>query len=362
MRWMFNDVWMNDKFTHIKVNDNFKITTLQQMVNGNILTKNKQNNSINGIIVIGNKKCFYKVQEIKSYFMELQGYYQMYSKFPIPELVFAVVFNDCGVIIYKYEDSISPGRGLLNDYLISEDSSEPFDFLKCIKLNYRNVKTRNSYPMQKFFEGRVESRLKKYLNYSWTEKKVDIGLNKSLKTKDIIKECINHFESERTYRCVLSHGDLNTMNIGIKPVFFDFVTSGYNYIDAEVAVFSISLLFIDLYYSPKYHRESYCGHEKICDMIPTIPLDFFEGKDILKINSYPKTEKKRKAIAKLYLQGLEYNNSALLYYIIMRFLTIFDIEKYETIDKIYTIYLVHFFYHQMKQMDFSDVVDSIKTI
>ena len=69
MRWMFNDVWMNDKFTHIKVNDNFKITTLQQMVNGNILTKNKQNNSINGIIVIGNKKCFYKVQEIKSYFM-----------------------------------------------------------------------------------------------------------------------------------------------------------------------------------------------------------------------------------------------------------------------------------------------------
>lgn len=166
MRRMFNDVWMNDKFTHIKVNDNFKITTLQQMVNGNILTKNKQNNSINGIIVIGNKKCFYKVQEIKSYFMELQGYYQMYSKFPIPELVFAVVFNDCGVIIYKYEDSISPGRGLLNDYLISEDSSEPFDFLKCIKLNYRNVKTRNSYPMQKFFEGRVESRLKKYLNYS----------------------------------------------------------------------------------------------------------------------------------------------------------------------------------------------------
>ena len=82
----------------------------------------------------------------------------------------------------------------------------------------------------------------------------------------------------------------------------------------------------------------------------------------MKINSYPKTEKKRKAIAKLYLQGLEYNNSALLYYIIMRFLTIFDIEKYETIDKIYTIYLVHFFYHQMKQMDFSDVVDSIKTI
>lgn len=193
-------------------------------------------------------------------------------------------------------------------------------------------------------------------------KKVDIGLNKSLKTKDIIKECINHFESERTYRCVLSHGDLNTMNIGIKPVFFDFVTSGYNYIDAEVAVFSISLLFIDLYYSPKYHRESYCGHEKICDMIPSILLDFFDGKDILKINSYPKTEKKRKAIAKLYLQGLEYNNSALLYYIIMRFLTIFDIEKYETIDKIYTIYLVHFFYHQMKQMDFSDVVDSIKTI
>lgn len=102
---MFNDVWMNDKFTHIKVNDNFKITTLQQMVNGNILTKNKQNNSINGIIVIGNKKCFYKVQEIKSYFMELQGYYQMYSKFPIPELVFAVVFNDCGVIIYKSQSN-----------------------------------------------------------------------------------------------------------------------------------------------------------------------------------------------------------------------------------------------------------------
>ena len=93
---MFNDVWMNDKFTHIKVNDNFKITTLQQMVNGNILTKNKQNNSINGIIVIGNKKGFYKVQEIKSYFMELQGYYQMYSKFPIP-VWGDRIFEKCGI-------------------------------------------------------------------------------------------------------------------------------------------------------------------------------------------------------------------------------------------------------------------------
>lgn len=63
-----------------------------------------------------------------------------------------------------------------------------------------------------------------------------------------------------------------------KACVFDFVTSGYNYIDAEVAVFSISLLFIDLYYSPKYHRESYCGHEKICDMIPNIPLDFLREK------------------------------------------------------------------------------------
>lgn len=346
----------------IQVNDNFKTIALQQIVNGHVLTKNKQNNSMNGIIMVGNKKCFYKAQEIESHLMELCGYYQLHSSFPVPELLFAVVFNDFGVIIYEYDDSVGPGKGLLNDYLVSDDSFYSLEFLEYIKSNYCKVKMKNSYPMQKFFEDRVEKRLKKYLDYSWVEKKVDIGLREPMSTKDIIAECALYFKTQRTYKCVLSHGDLNTMNIGTKPIFFDFVTSGYNYLDAEVAVFSISLLFMDLYYSPKYHMKSYQNHEKICGMVPNVQLEFFAGENTIKIKSFPKTEKKRKSVVKLYLQELEYDNSTLVYYIIMRFLTIFDIEKYEMSDKMYTLYLVHFFYHQMKRMEFSDIIDLIETI
>lgn len=345
----------------IQIKEKFSLDSMQHISKGEILTTNVQNNSVNGIVLKDGERCFYKVQEIQNHFMELCGYYQLCLSFPVPDLLFAAAFGDYGVIIYKYDDSVGTDRGLLTDLLSSNNSAGSLAFLECIKTNYCKKKVQTSYPMQMFFEGRVESRLKKYLDCTWVNKGVDIGVGGIVRTSDIINECLSYFKKQRTYTCVLSHGDLNTMNIGTKPIFFDFVTSGYNFINAEIATFSISTLFIDLFFSPKYHRKSYQDHEKICEIVPDVDVNFFIEEDIIEIKCIPITQAKRRLIIEKYLTKLEYEQATLVYYIIMRLLTIFDVEKYEIKDKMYTLFLVHFFYHQMRDQAFLAVIELIET-
>lgn len=345
----------------IQIKKKLSLDNIQHIAKGRVLTTNKQNNSVNGIFLKDGEKCFYKIQKTQNHFTELYGYYQLCLSFPVPDLLFAAAFDDYGIIIYKYEESVGADRGLLIDLLSSNNSSEALDFLEYIKSNYCKKKVQTSYPMQMFFEDRVESRLIKYLDYTWVNKRVDIGVGRVVRTKDIINECVSYFNKQRTYTCVLTHGDLNTMNIGIRPVFFDFVTSGYNYINAEIATFSISTLFVDLFFSPKYHKESFQNHEKICEMVPNVDVDFFVDEDTIEIKSKPMTQAKRRVIIESYLTELEYEPTTLVYYIIMRLLTIFDIEKYEIKDKMYALFLVHFFYHQMRNQNFIDIIRLIET-
>ena len=48
--------------------------------------------------------------------------------------------------------------------------------------------------------------------------------------------------------CSLSQGDPNTLNIGTKPIFFDFATSGYNPIICEFSAMFWSVLIADAYF------------------------------------------------------------------------------------------------------------------
>ena len=49
----------------------------------------------------------------------------------------------------------------------------------------------------------------------------DICVNdKKRKTRDIINECCEYFNKKHPYRCFLTQGDPNVLNIGIKPIFF----------------------------------------------------------------------------------------------------------------------------------------------
>lgn len=122
----------------------------------------------------------------------------------------------------------------------------------------------------------------------------------------------------------------NTVNIGIKPIFMDLTTAGYNYIGAEIAAFIWSELIADAYFCPKYHAKSYKDHEKILHIYdnykPNLKYSINRDKKTIQIDGNLKISKIRKEILNEYLKIFIKNNivvgEELKYYIVMRILCI----------------------------------------
>ena len=84
-----------------------------------------------------------------------------------------------------------------------------------------------------------------------------ISKKKKYYLDEIILKTERYFKAESYLECFLSQGDPNVLNIGTKPILFDYTTSGYNSIIAEFCTCTWSILFNDLYFAPKYHKASH---------------------------------------------------------------------------------------------------------
>lgn len=345
---------------NIKIKRNLDLKKFKKIEDYTINNVNVQNNSINGIAYKGKKKFFFKIQDINNFYSELVGYFTIFNYFNVPKLCDLFIYNNCGVIVYKYDNSINVNEGLLCDELLKNDTEIDYKFLNIILKNYKKYIYNCKYPMQKFYENRIDSRLNKYFYSNWIDYNFIINNESSLKIQDIFDEINVYFKKNKIHKCVLSHGDLNTMNIGLKPLFMDFTTSGYNCIEAEIALFSISILFIDLYFSPKYHKNSYKNHEHVFNHIPKIDCDYIIDKEV-SIKASIKTTLNRKKLIEKYIENLDYNDDDLVYFILMRLLTIFDIDKYDDSDKYYSLFLFVYFYIEMKikRRTFKEIVRGI---
>lgn len=126
---------------------------------------NVQNNSINGI-VIKDEKYFFKVLSRIELNQELKGYKLVKNKYPVSKIRDTVLLNDYGIIIFEYDKTIQRNEGLLNDYLLEleerKNSYKAMDnILNIYNKIYKNGVYKNKYPMQKFFDERIGSRLKR---------------------------------------------------------------------------------------------------------------------------------------------------------------------------------------------------------
>ena len=345
---------------NIKIKRNLDLKKFEKIEDYTINNVNVQNNSINGIAYKDKKKFFFKIQDINNFYSELVGYFTIFNYFKVPNLCDLFIYNNCGVIVYKYDNSINVNEGLLCDELLKNDTEIDYKFLNIILKNYKKYIYNCKYPMQKFYENRIDSRLNKYFYSNWIDYNFIINNESSLKIQDIFDEINVYFKKNKIHKCVLSHGDLNTMNIGLKPLFMDFTTSGYNCIEAEIALFSISILFIDLYFSPKYHKNSYKNHEHVFNHVPKIDCDYIVDKKV-SIKASIKTTFNRKRLIEKYIENLDYNDDDLVYFILMRILTIFDIDKYDDSDKYYSLFLFVYFYIEMKikRRTFKEIVRGI---
>lgn len=133
---------------------------------------------------------------------------------------------------------------------------------------------------------------------------------------------------------------------------------GYNSIIGEFAIVFISTLIYDNYFCPKYHTSSYFNHEKILKKYYLFkPKINISNDAVLTIDSNIISSKIRKIYLKNYMDILIKNEISIpkeiKYYLIMRLLTVFNIEKMEETDYFYSIFLIHYFYNKIKDDGFT---------
>lgn len=332
------------------------------------------NNSTNGIIYKKYKKFFFKMLNKKEFETEIKGYIEVKNSLPINKIMKIYEYANYYITIYEYEKTISNNKGLLNDLFVKNDikinekSKKIIEkIIKKYKDSFKITVAKENYPMEKFFENRIEPRLKKwYSNENLLNYKININNIESKTTKEIIDETINFFKLKNKYECAITQGDPNTLNIGTRPIFFDFATAGYNPIIAEFSTIFWSVIIADAYFCPKYHRKSYYNHEKVFENVekfePNIKYEIDNTRKTININSNIKTSQIRVNFIKKYIEMLEELNikieKEIIYFLVMRILCVFNIKEMEEKDYYYSIYMIHYLYNNISE----NVYTSLKSI
>ena len=363
---------LNKRLVYINISKN-DIDELFKVENYIVKYVNYQNNSINGSIEKNHKKYFFKLLKKLDFIHEITGYIEVKNVYPVNKIVDILEFKNYSIIIYEYDNTIGNNIGLLNDFFVTNDieNKESKEIInKIINLYSRTFKktvNKYKYPMERFFKERVDSRLIKwYKEEKLFDYNISINGIECKKTAEIINETIEFFKSKHKLECSITQGDPNTLNIGIKPVFFDFLTAGYNPIICEFVTMFWSVLFADAYFCLKYHRESYYNHanglKNIGKFTPNLKYKIDKNEKKINIYSNIKTSKIRTEFVKEYIKMMENLNikvgKEIIYFFTMRILCVFDIRHMEEKDFFYSVFLLHFLYKNISE----DVYASLKTI
>ena len=341
-----------------------------------VLHINIQNFSINGIAIYNGKKCFFKIVDEEYFIKEINGYLISYKKIPTMEIIFTKRLFNCKkyLIAYTFDDNIKKSKGLLNDILVRNDLKKnitQFDKKKINKIlsmyndiYSSSIEYRSYCPSNIFFIDRIYTRLQKwYLNSKKLNNTIIYCNNEKIALNEILNEIYTYFEKNicTKRQCVLTQGDPNTLNISTKPCFFDLATAGYNPIIGELAITIISTLIYDNYFCPKYHPKSYYLHETALEQYKCFEpkLTVEKNKNVINIKSNIITSNVRKKYILKYLEILENNNiqidEEIKYYILMRLLCVFDISKMDHIDYYYSLFMICYFYKNIKNDFYSSI-------
>lgn len=227
---------------------------------------------------------------------------------------------------------------------------------------FQNTKAyHDTYPVENFFKNRIDTRIKEIV---MKDQRIINMLDYKLiingeifpdTTRNILNDVIKYFSKRRNEICFLSQGDPTTINIGDKPIFFDFETSGMNPIVAELAIFFWAVFIAESYYNPKYHPESFERRkifikEYICNK-PMIQYRIGKKEKTLEINLKYSPLYKKIDILQFYfnefikksLCGKMEELNKLRYFLAMRILSTFDISKYSEEDIMSSIAFLHIF-------------------
>lgn len=355
------------------------ITQFYENLGFSVQTINFTNNSINGLISESNKKYFFKIGSIQDIYQEIRGYFTIKNEYPVPPIYEIILLNEDIILIYYYEESISTDSGTLSDYINDctqnnyQLSSEQINNILCIyKHNLHHTKISNAAPIDLFYRERKDTRI-----IPWYLKNDEflriLKYNTSINGKaaevpyDTINDCNCYFSEDRNLTCFLCQGDPNELNIGMKPIFFDFQTSGYNPIAAEFAILFWSLYLAGGYFYPKYHEAAYRMHKNIvknvCLHKPDIKYSIDHIQKQIRIELNYKPNYARGQVLKNYLEVfrqdslLDELNKNLKFHLIYRVIGTLNILQMEETDMVMSLAFMLIFNH-----DSSNYMDYLLSI
>lgn len=307
---------------------------------------------------IGGSKFFYKVLPLRVFQKELSGYLALKDHYPVPRLLSAQSNKETGVLLFDYEDTIAENSGLLVD-LFAQKGKLDKDFLPIIKL-YKKVflstlrKGRGS-TSDIFFKERVSTRLPLYYRKTFinsidgkTVRLNDVFLK--LQLARTIQQIKDYFKKDKTHWCVLSQCDPNDLNIGTKPVLFDYLGGGLNPLMAEFATLFWYNLAQGNYFSLIYNPKTFKMHEDIRKKI-----------DRVEIRS-GKIDHKPSLVRKEFIET--YTNQVVMpclakipnyegwyqdfkNFLAMRILGVFNVSAMKEKDKLLSLAYLEYFYNQV---------------
>jgi len=194
------------------------------------------------------------------------------------------------MIIYQYENTIKYNGGLLCDVLNNDTSFQ--DYVRMLdstlspywSLADKTGDLTECISYKKFVKDRISTRYNDwYINNDSLQ-----ALLIKFRGKDYaISEILNHVKvfisNFNPLRGILSHGDPGDLNIGVKPIFFDLETFGFNPFALEFATFFWNVFLGGDYFFPIYHNSKYVFHNNVYRDIHKIDIKYLWNNNVIDV-------------------------------------------------------------------------------
>lgn len=310
-----------------------------------------------GFFELAESGFFFKVMDKQNFIKERDGYKKISKYFPVPKLIYASPsVKEKGLLIFEYENTIGKNRGLLVDKFAHEEKFDK-DFKIILDL-YRDVflktlKKDEGVASHIFFKDRVENRLSNYYKPSFIKRDFDFNINGRKISGDlskIFKSIKLFFKNQNRQWCIVSQCDPNDLNIGTKPIIFDYTAGGSVPLMAEFATFFWYQLAQGSYLSLKYNSKAFVGHEDIYKKMDHVEL---KGKKLIHTASNLRIifiQEYIKHVIKPCFEKISAEETVDWYeqfknYLAMKILGVFNVSKMCKKDQLLSIGYLHLFYN-----------------
>lgn len=291
------------------------------------------------------RKFFLKVCRRDLLKREIDGYGSCREFYPVPKMEGFFKDETSGYLIYEYESTIGKDKGLLVD-LFSNNTANRESLEKIISMYesaFEQSLTKNvGHAADIFFKDRIPTRLEVFYDQEFLKKAFDFTFNGrkiSIALQQYVDEIQSFFSHENEKWCVVSQCDANDLNIGTKPVLFDFTAGGHVPLWAEFATLFWYQLAQGSYLSLKYNANAFRGHERIFDTADSVLL---EKDSLAHIPAQSRIE-----FVKVYIERVisplwdrvkdDLWYEQFKYYAAMKILCVFDVSKMEQADQLLSL-------------------------